>query len=165
MSTEVIERKKPGPKPRLPKVSVLERRLASPFGAPSVPITLKTPGLWAIRIVNTSVRSGRVHDMTTNKGWAFVLPEELDGRPDELGFKEQDGRLVRGERGEEVLMKMPQADYDAVLDAKARVNLRQLGKKDDIAQRVAAEHGSEAGDTVYNRINVEDSRERVELDS
>lgn len=158
MSEVVTERKKPGPKPKVPKVSVLDRRLASPFGAPSVAITLNTPGLWAIRVANTSVRAGRVHDMTANKGWTFVEASELDGRPDELGFRVQDGRLVRGERGEEVLMKMPQADFDAIVDAKARVNLRALGKKDETAQRVAQQFGAEAGETVYNRINIADTR-------
>lgn len=158
MSEIIPERKKPGPKPKLPTISVLERRLRAPYGAPSVPTLLRTPGQWAVRIVNTGVRQGRVHDMTANKGWTFVEAEELLGRPDELGFRVQDGRLVRGERGEEVLMKMPQADFEAISEAKTRVNLHTMGKKDDVAQQVARVHGSEAGDAVYQRIDVRDTR-------
>ncbi len=152
-------------KKALPKVSVLDRRLANPLGAPSQPITLKTPGLWAVRIVSSTVRTGRLHDMTHNKGWLYVEPDELDGTPDELGFRAKDGRLVRGEHGEEVLMKIPQADYEAIQEAKARINLRNLGKKDSVAQATAQKFGSEAGDTVYGAsLEVTDSRERVELE-
>lgn len=148
----------------LPKVSVLERRLAHPFGAPSVAMTLRTAGTWAIRVINTGVRSGRLHDVTANKGWTYVEADELDGRPDEYGFRVLDGRLVRGEHGEEVLVKMPQANYDAIQRAKADLNLKGLGKKDDVAQRTAQVFGDEAGDTVADRITVTDSRERVELE-
>jgi len=150
----------------LPKVSVLERRLAHPFGAPSVPITLKTPGDWAVRIAHTTVRSGRIYQMKKN-GWDFVQAKEIDGRPEEFGFRVLDDRLVRGEHGEEVLMKMPQADYDAISDAKAAINLKNLGSKqtrDAVAQETAVKFGSEAGDAVHANIQIEDSRERVELD-
>lgn len=152
---------------KLPKVSVLDRRLANPFGAPSVPITLKTPGQWAIRIVSAKVRPGRLHDMTANKGWVYVTADELDGRPEDLGFRADADRVVRGEHGDEVLMKMPQEDYDAIQKAKAQANLRGLGKKqtrDSVAQDTAVAFGSEAGDAVHNAIDVTDSRERVELE-
>lgn len=169
MSDAVIERKKPGPKPKLPKVTVLDRRLANPFGTPGVEITLTTPGLWQIRIINSEVRRGRMHDITHNKGWVFVDPTELDGAPEEYGFKVVEHRLVRGDRGEEVLMKMPQADYDRVLEAKTALNLKALGKsalRDTVGAK-AAEAGDEAADRavrVFDRVSIEDSRERVELD-
>lgn len=153
------------PRKKLPKVSVLDRRLAHPFGAPSVPITLKE-GDWAIRVANDRVRTGRVHQMV-NMGWLFVEAGEIDGTPSDFGFRELDGRLVRGEHGEEVLMKMPQADYDAIQDAKARLNLKNLGAKqtrDAVAQETAVKFGSEAGDTVHQNIEVNDSREQVELE-
>jgi hypothetical protein len=147
----------------LPKVSVIDRRLAHPFGAPSVPITLKDGQPWAIRVVNDRVRTGRVYQMT-GMGWTFVEASEIDGRPADFGFREIDGRLVRGEHGEEVLMKMPQADYDAVQHAKARINLKNLQKRDAVAQEVAEKFGPEAGDTVHQNIEISDSREQVELD-
>ena len=152
---------------RIPKVSVLERRLANPFGAPSVPITLKTPGQWAIRIVNGTMRTGRIHDMTANKGWVLVTADELDGTPDDLGFRVRDGRIVRGEHGDEVLMKMPQADYDQIQKAKGAYNLKQLGTKqtrEAVAQATAQQFGDEAADTVNRNITVNDGRETSELE-
>ncbi len=170
MPETMMERKKPGPKPRLPKVSVMERRLKHPFGSPSVPITLVTPGHWAIRVVNSTMRPGRIHDMTQNKGWVFVLPEELDGTPDELGFKAVENRLIRGEHGEEVLMKMPQRDYDLIHRAKEALNLKGLGKsalRESVAQDTAKAYGSEAGETVYDAMKhttIDATRSPVELD-
>ena len=149
------------PRKKLPSVSILDRRLANPFGAPSVAITLKTPGPWAVRIVHADVRAGRLHDMTANKGWVFITPEEIDGSPADLGFRVIDNRVVRGEHGQEVLMKMPQADYDAIQAAKGNANLKALGSKqtvDRAAQATATEFGSEAGDTVFSNITVQDSR-------
>lgn len=162
------ERKKPGPKPKLPKVSILDRRKLNPFGAPSVPITLKTAGNWVVRIVNSTVRTGRLHDMIHNKGWVYVDASELDGHPDELGFHAKDGRVVRGEHGEEVLMKIPADDYEEVQDAKTRANLRGLGKKQtlaDAANHVGKEMGDQAGETVAKAsFEINDSRVRFEQD-
>ncbi len=157
-------------KKALPKVSILDRRKLHPFGAPSQSITLKTPGLWATRIINSKSRTGRLHDVIHNKGWVYVTPEELDGTPDELGFEAKDGRLVRGEHGEEVLVKMPQQDYDDIQNAKASLNLKNLGAKqmrDAAAQATAVAHGDQAGDRVaaqFQHLDVTDSRERVELE-
>lgn len=153
-------------KKQLPKVSVIDRRLAHPFGAPSVPITLKDGQQWAIRIANDRVRTGRIYQMA-NMGWTFVEASEIDGKPADFGFRELDGRLVRGEHGEEVLMKMPQDDFDAIQDAKARLNHKNLGAKqtrDAVAQETAVKFGPQAGDVVHQNIEVTDSRERVELE-
>ena len=73
-------------KSALPKVSVIERRLANPHGTPSIPITLKTAGEYVVRIVNADMRAGRLHEMTHTKGWTFVEPEEIDGTADEYGL-------------------------------------------------------------------------------
>lgn len=155
-------------KKALPKVSVLERRKRNPFGAPSVPITLSTPGRWAIRIINTAMKAGRYHDIVHNKGWVPVGATELDGKPDELGFRVMEDRLVRGEHGEEVLMKMPQADFDEIQKAKAEHNIKGLGQKralEDAAQRTAAQFGDEAAETVYNsKMTVNDSRVAMDLE-
>lgn len=151
----------------LPKVSVLDRRLLHPFGAPSVPITLKTPGQWAIRIADSTMRTGRIHDLTANKGWTFVTADELDGTPADLGFRVLDTRLVRGEHGQEVLMKMPQADYERIQQAKGALNLKALGSKqtrERVAQETSQQFGDEAGETVHQHIKVVDGRESIELE-
>ena len=156
MSDQVPERKKPGPKPKthsLPRVSVLDRRLRNPFGAPSQPIGLLTEGDWEIRWVSSTMRAGRLYDMTRNKGWAFIAASELDGTPDEYGLKVVNDRLVRGDHGEEVLMKMPRAMYRQIQQAKAEHNTKGLGKqamRESVAQTTAKELGSQAGDAAYN---------------
>ena len=164
-------RKKDQSETPLPKVSVLERRLSHPFGSPSVPITLKEGGPWQIRIVNATMRSGRIGDMIHNKGWTFVHASDIDGTPEELGFRKQDDRLVRGEHGEEVLMKMPLDMFNRIQQAKAQHNLTALGTKQTkelVANRTAAQFGSEAADTVHQKfdeaISIKDERGAVVLD-
>lgn len=164
MTTEINERKKPGPKPKLPKVSVLDRRLANPFGSGTVPITLKTPGRWEIRIVATKLRAGHLYAMTHQKGWTFVESDEIDGSPEEYGLVEKGGRLVRGDHGDEVLMKMPLEEYRQIQRAKNEHNLKGIGQKamaEFAAQKTALAHGSEAGDVVFDamqRGEIRDSR-------
>jgi len=151
-------------KAALPKVSVIDRRLVNPFGSGTVPITLKTPGDWEIRWIYSKLRAGRLHDVTHNKGWVFVEPDELDGSPDEYGLTAKDNRLVRGDHGEEVLMKMPRADFLKIQHAKADYNLRELGKQrmaESVGQAAAKAYGDEAGDMAYNAFkhgDVTDSR-------
>lgn len=148
----------------LPKVSVIDRRMANPFGTGSVPITLKTPGQWEVRWVYAKMRPGHLYQMTHQKGWVFVEPAELDGSPDEYGLTAKDNRLVRGDHGEEVLMKMPLEDFKRIQKAKAEYNLRELGQKQmqsAVAQATAKAHGDEAGDSVFNAFQhgeVKDSR-------
>lgn len=140
-------------KKRVPSVSILDRRLQNPFGTGAVPITLKTPGQWEVRWVYSKLRPGHLYTMTHQKGWVFVEPGELDGSPDEYGLEAKDNRLVRGDHGEEVLMKMPKDMYDKIQQAKADYNNRQLGKKqmrEAVAQAAAKEHGDQAADTVYD---------------
>ena len=153
-------------KKQLPKVSVIDRRLAHPFGAPSVPITMKDGQQWAIRIANDKVRAGRVHQMG-QLGWTSVEPSEIDGTASDYGLRVMDGRLVRGEHGEEVLMKMPQADYDAIADRKAELNLKALGSaatKASVAQATSQEFGDQAGETVFKNIEVSDGRVLEEME-
>lgn len=146
----------PEPK-RLPRTSILDRRLLHPFGSPSVPITLKSGGLWEIRFVDSQLRAGRLHEVIHDKGWTFVNANEIDGSPDEYGLRAMDGRLVRGENGREVLVKMPKDMYDAIAARKAELNLKGLGKKatrELAAQATAQAFGDEAGDTVHKSVRI-----------
>ena len=154
-------------KKALPVVSVLERRLLHPFGAPSVPITLKGGGQWATHWISAELRSGRIHQ-AIKMGWEYVLPTEIDGSLEELGFDVKDNRIVQGHHGSEVLMKMPLEDYRKIQQAKAERNLTNMtGKKikADVAQRTAAKFGDEAGESVFNSdLEVKDSRISIDLD-
>lgn len=147
---------------KVPSVSVLDRRLLHPFGSPSVAITLKE-GDYEVRIVDSQSRPGRLHDVRHNKGWEFVTPDELDGSPDEYGFRAMDNRVVRGDNGREVLMKMDRGVYQQILAAKTALNekaVRPQALREAAAQEVAVQYGSEAGDRVYNHqpISVTTSR-------
>ena len=138
----------------IPAVSVLDRRLLHPFGSPSIGITLKEGGPWELRIVDAQSRPGRLHDMTHNKGWTFVTADELDGTPNEYGLREMDGRLVRGEHGREVLMKMLKSTYDAILARKTELNAKGVtgqALRESAAQETAVKYGSQAGDAVYGQ--------------
>lgn len=155
---------------KAPKVSVLERRLENPFGSPSVEINLKGGQKWALRIINVNVRSGRVYEVIHHKGWEFVTPDELEQKPDEIGFRVMDNRVVRGEKGEEVLVKMPQSAYDQILAAKTRQNLKGISKKATLetAANMAANNpamGDQAAETIYrSNMTIEDSRVSVDLE-
>lgn len=139
---------------KIPTATVLDRRLLHPFGSPSVSITLKEGGPWELRIVDAMQRPGRLHDIRHNKGWEFVTAEELDGSPDEYGLRVVDGRLVRGENGREVLMKMPKATYDAIQQRKTEINSKGVtgqALRESAAQETAVKFGSEAGDRIYSQ--------------
>ena len=99
-----------------PTISVVERRLKSGsiFATSGRPIPLKEPKRWTLRIVNSQISDGRVWDMLAEKGWAYLEVDDLAVPAQEIGFRVQDGRIVRGTHGSEVLMKMEQADFAAV---------------------------------------------------
>ncbi len=157
----------PRAKKEIPVVSVLERRLQHPFGAPSVPITMKDGQQWATHWINAELRAGRVHQ-AIKMGWTYVLPTDLDGSIEELGFDVKDNRIVQGHHGQEVLMKMSKADFDKIQRAKSEKNLANMRGdkiKADAAQRTAQKFGDEAGDSVFNSdLEVKDSRVSIDLD-
>ena len=149
----------------VPRVTILERRLQNPFGDGSPTVRLKEPG-WALHIFDTS-RPGRFHYAKREKGWEPVRPDELDGAPEDQGFDVLDGKVVRGERGKEVLMKMPQRMYDAIALRKAEVtnaqnSPRQL--KADVMERTAAQYSDQAADYLNRNVTIKDTREPVPLD-
>jgi len=148
------------------RISVLERRIQNPFGEGSPPIRLKEAG-WTLHVVNSALRPGRYHDVVRNKGWVPVAPEEIEGDALDFGFDVKDGRVVRGERGAEVLVKMPTRDYDLIAKAKSDQNLRQLAAKkvkSDMAQKVAETFGDEAGEFAHDSISVKATRSPIPLD-
>jgi hypothetical protein len=153
-------------KKELPKVSVIDRRLANPFGLPSQAIYLKE-GQWALRWFAESVRTGRIYQ-AQQLGWDFVLPEELRGTPSDAGAIIVDGRVVRGDAGNrEILMKMAAEDFAKIQKAKADKNLRDLGSvaklKESAANKASTELGDQAANAIYN-TNIEITSERVAYD-
>ncbi len=151
---------------KVPTVSVIERRLLQPFGSEAPTITLKDRTM-IVRVVSAALRPDRLYQMQHYKGWTFVEPGDIDGDPTELGFQIENGRVVRGDRGQEVLMKMRKSDYRKIEQAKSRANVATMGSskrtKEELANAAAGRFGEEAGQFVQDRIvgEVIDSRERV----
>lgn len=158
-----------------PTISLAERRVKSGalFAAGSRSIPLTEPGRWALRVVNTDISDARLWEMQADKGWTYAAPEDIDIEPQEIGFRVQDGRLVRGTRGSEVLMKMPTEDFRQIQAEKDRHNrVNTFGRqalKSAIVGAAATQlqdggRGAEFLDRAVHRIGVKDSLERVNLD-
>ena len=168
----------PRVKPDAPKkrnVSIVERRLKSGsiFSASSKPIPLVDPDRWTVRVVNSQISEARVWEMQADKRWVYATPEDIAIPVTELGFREQDGRVVRGQHGYEVLMKMERDDYAAIAKAKDDANRKMTfgakAVKDTIIAAAGAEEGIGAQGAEFlarniNNVTVTDSREAVSLE-
>jgi hypothetical protein len=90
-----------------------------------------------------------------------VEPHEIDGTAEDFGFDVREGRVVRGERGHEVLMKMPAADYRAIQMAKdAHNKAANSGArlKSAVVEQTAATHGDQAASLVNRSITIQETR-------
>ena len=151
-------------------ISVIERRLQSPSAltAGSTPIPLKDD-TWTIRWENSDIAPDHIWRCLNVLGWEYVTPEDVACPLDEVGANARDGRVVRGERGKEILLKMRKADYAKVQKKKTAENLAltfdKKKLKGAVLNQVASAHGEEAADFINkNTMKVTDSRERVNLD-
>jgi PHD/YefM family antitoxin component YafN of YafNO toxin-antitoxin module len=130
--------------------AALARRLAgNVHGAGSRGIPLKEPERWHTYIANTFTNEDEFYRMRHEKGWEPLTVEDLDCSPQEAGFRvSEDGSLVRGAQGKEMVFKMPKEDYHALQMAKTAQNLRGIGSaakvKSDIAEAAGAQLGDEA---------------------
>ena len=153
------------------KLSVVERRLASGsvFTAASRPIPLKEPDLWVLRVVNTAISDDRLYAMQAEKGWVYALPEDLAIDPVEVGLKVVDGRIVRGDKGTEVLMKIPKADYDAIVKMKDAENRKMtFGKKatkDAIMAAASQQLGDEGTEFLSRTVSTMEIKDGRALES
>lgn len=151
-------------------ISVIERRLQSESALQmeSAPIPLKEKG-WRVRWMNAEVSTDRVWNAANRLGWQYAAPEDLDCRLEEIGVAERDGRVVRGERGKEVLMKMRESDYKKIQQKKQQENLQRTFNPGELKKRVLGAANQELGDEAATFIDkhamtVVDHRERVAID-
>jgi len=153
--------------PKAPRIrAIIERRLQNPFGDGSQAIELKDKSM-TVHVINTAVRPGRYHDVSRNKGWEPVLPEDLVGDATDYGFDVKDGRVVRGDRGNEVLMKMPTRDVQAIQMAKDEANRKKTSPralKQEVVGLTAQAHGDEGGDYINRMTTIKDERAPVPLE-
>ena len=142
-----------------PTISVIERRLQGPsvHRTSSQPIPLTEPDKWVLRWENSQIAPDHMWNIVHNLGWQYAEPADLDCDIAEIGAVVRDGRVVRGTRGDEVLMKMLTKDYKRIEKRKTEENIKQtFGKKpikDAIVAGVAAEHGDRAADYVSKNVN------------
>ena len=154
-------------------ISVVDRRLKSGaiFGLGSKAIPLVEPRQWSLFIANTELSNSRLWEIQAEKGWIYVTPEDLAVKPEEIGFRELDGHIVRGVHGQEVLMKMPQTKYAAVQKMKDAHNRETTygveATKRAIANAARAEPGA-SGPALAAldraQLTVIDSTEHVSLE-
>lgn len=149
-----------------PVVSVIERRLAAPsvFRTSSQPIPMKDPK-WTVRWENAAIAPDHIYKVLHDLGWEYATPDDLDCTVDEIGAQARDQRVVRGAKGDEVLLKMRTADFRSVQKKKDRENRDQTfgtkAIKQAVVEGVGAAHGEQAAEFMaqhVNAIHVSDSR-------
>jgi hypothetical protein len=150
-----------------PGIDIIERRLENPDLPGSLPIRLKDEPSesqdphgkkrrWYLRWINAGIPS-RFHTITQGRGYVPVVWDELVSRDDIADRFEGAGTQVRrGDRGQEVLVKMPMPLYLAVKRREREKALERLRSsksiKDDVAQAAASEYGDEAGSFAYDLV-------------
>ena len=145
---------------------IIDRRLKNPNGQESLSIPSVPAGRWVFRIANGTISPDHIWRMRQQKGWEFAAPADLGGRPEDFGFEVRQERMVRGDRGQEVLMKMDATEWHEIQQAKSDANRRQALSVKDIPQRAAAEiggsEGSEAADVLHRSLDHVTITERLE---
>lgn len=150
-----------------PDIEVYERGLRNVFGLPSTEIELKDKR-FVTHWVNTGI-SGDQLGKYLDAGYLKVRPEYL-ADPDRLAFTvSPENFVVRGNRGEEILMYTLKEVYARRQAEKARRNqlgMRTSAMKADIAEAAGKTLGDEAADFLSRKSamvgGVRDSYERIQ---
>jgi len=146
---------------------VLARRLAgNPNGSAQRDIPLKEPHRWQLYIANDYNQEDDLYRMVHELGWSHLLPEDLACKPKEIGFRvSEDGHLVRGTQGREMVFKMAKDDYRLLKQRESDANNAQIGRpgktKEAAANAVASVYGDEAASFVDKHLvgSVTDTQE------
>ncbi|MCR4339555.1 MAG: hypothetical protein NUW01_06675 [Gemmatimonadaceae bacterium] len=130
-------------------VDIWERRMLNPMGQTTQPIRIKTPGM-RLRWINLASR-GRYQRARYEQGWVPVEKRELVDEREIYGVSYTNESFVcRGEKQQEMLMKIPVAVFKKIQSARTAANKRSYQHiKDSIAQsgatHFADKYDSEAG--------------------
>lgn len=147
-----------------PRVSVMARRLKHPFGAHSRGIPLSARRRDCVVRVFTADQEHQdrhfkaIHDL----GWQPCLVEDLAVKPESIGYAVNEaGYIVRGTRGQDMLMWMPEADWQRLCRAKSDANtarVKSTAVRQEVAQATAKEFQSDqAGEAVYSHFEQKES--------
>lgn len=157
-----------------PNIDVLERRLVNPEVPGTLPIRLKDEpaehddpkGLarkWYLRWVNTTI-PGRYSGMTTGRGYVPVAWDELQDLEQITERHEGAAHVRRGEKGQEVLVKMPLKLYlEIKRRERARIDARSRSVtaiKSELAAAAESAFGDQAAEAVQGFVGeVKEGRE------
>jgi hypothetical protein len=139
-----------------PRVEVLQRRLSRPFGAPSTKVRMKEDG-WDARWFNAAIAADHIW-RAKEQGWQGVVPAEL-ADPDQIGGFQvsPDGYVVRGDKGQELLMKLPSDWRKQIQKSKTDQNLKNMRPgvmKREVAEAAGRTLGDQAGSFINDNIKV-----------
>jgi hypothetical protein len=157
----------PLPVPAAPKSTIsvtprrndaLARRLSgNPHATGLKTYPLKEPKRWQLYVGNNYNNDDELYRMVHELGWLPLEASDLACKPEEIGFRvSEDGNLVRGPQGKEMLFKMPIEDYTILQQRKTEANNATIGRpgaaKAAAAGAVAAAFGPEAADFVDKHL-------------
>jgi hypothetical protein len=157
--TETVERRIPHITVTERKTEALMRRLENPaddsYNTPVVRLRDDPTGeRWQLRWFNTAI-SGRLYVMR-NKGYEAVMRAEVANLDELTELAEAaDGIVRRGEKGQEVLGKIPKADYQFIkrreVELRERRSQSTRSLRAQAAEAAAAKFGAEAGDFIEGK--------------
>lgn len=161
-----------------PGIKVLERRLDNPDLPGSVSIRLKDEPshtedpqnqkrLWYVRWIDTR-QDGRYATITSEQGYVPVMISELQNAEHVTGLVDNgDGRVRRGDKGMELLVKMPLKVYNYIkAEQQARHERRRKNAKlmkQDLAEAAGRGLSDEAGDRIDSDLSVEIRQRRTTM--
>lgn len=156
-----------------PGIKVVERRMENPtIGSIAIRLTDEKSYLddprgkyrkWYLRWIN-SAQDGRYAEVIEGMGYVPVRASELQNKDAVTGMyhgkdEEMDPIVRRGDRGSEILVKMPLELYNAtktrhreLRDRRSR-NAKQV--KSDLADAAGRQLGDGAGQTIQDEFSVE----------
>ena len=150
-AVEKVEAEEPKAKVDPKVAQIWERRLVNPGQVSAEPIALKDQSQ-ETRWINTAV-AGRFHQAVSQLGYTPVRKEELEHDVSLLGFTDMgDGLVRRGEKGQEVLMRIPKRVFAQIQKRKADLVIQGLKKtRQRMAEEASKRYGANAGDFVEGK--------------
>lgn len=123
-------------------VDIWERRILNPNSRKVPVIHIKTPGMH-LRWINCAA-PGRYHRARYEQGWIPVTRLELVDEREIYGVSySPEGYVCRGEKLQEMLMKMPEAVYKQIVKRRNEENQKSVGRMKDHLKSAGSKHFGE----------------------
>lgn len=149
MVRQTVPTPAPTPAAEFPTIGILERRIKtgdSNIGRVAQITLQHQPEPMDVRVINTGL-TGRYYQATQELGWVPVHPDEIEGGLSG-DMRAVDGRVVMGEHGHEMLMKMPRRFRQQIQRAKEERQHRAMTSKRGFTAQVqrSMEHDARSSD-------------------